>query len=508
MVNRPLVLLLGALLALAVPATATWASDDPTRRGFDADPARLALGAEAGFGVETATPVAPGRWSTGAVLEAAGGLLTLSQGGTRRDLLEQRGTLHLLGSWSLGRVELMAELPVVLWQRSDLSLLTGQGVTGPLVDPIASTSLGDLRLASQLALLDAAEGRWPLGLAARLELRLPTGDRRAFTCDGLSLVPGLVATRALGPVRLDAQIGYVLRDQGQYAQLVVHDGLAWGLGGSLDLPPLRRLQRWRAIAELSGAIPRGFDADSARYRSPLGLRLGLRAFPTPRLAIELGGGTGLGDPGYGHERWRVFLGVRLGSAPAPAQGTEPDRDGDGVPDARDRCPDEAGPAELDGCPDRDGDGIPDREDRCPDQPGPATNDGCPLAEDEPVVTLDAKRVSLKEAISFDTDRDTIRMESFHVLDQVARLLVAHPELTHLRVEGHTDNVGAAAYNKDLSARRAAAVVRALVVRGVASSRLVAAGFGFERPVASNETALGRAKNRRVELVVLGETGEK
>jgi outer membrane protein OmpA-like peptidoglycan-associated protein len=87
---------------------------------------------------------------------------------------------------------------------------------------------------------------------------------------------------------------------------------------------------------------------------------------------------------------------------------------------------------------------------------------------------------------------------------VARLLLAHPELKQIRVEGHTDNVGAAAYNKDLSARRAASVVRYLTGKGVAAERLAAAGYGFERPIATNETALGRAKNRRVEFTILGQ----
>jgi outer membrane protein OmpA-like peptidoglycan-associated protein len=72
------------------------------------------------------------------------------------------------------------------------------------------------------------------------------------------------------------------------------------------------------------------------------------------------------------------------------------------------------------------------------------------------------------------------------------------------VEGHTDNVGNAAYNKDLSARRAASVVRYLVGKGIAPSRLVAAGYGFEQPIASNKTALGRAKNRRVAFTILEE----
>ncbi|HYG66893.1 MAG TPA: OmpA family protein, partial [Anaeromyxobacteraceae bacterium] len=88
------------------------------------------------------------------------------------------------------------------------------------------------------------------------------------------------------------------------------------------------------------------------------------------------------------------------------------------------------------------------------------------------------------------------------LDAIAGILEAHPEIGRIRVEGHTDDVGSAAYNKDLSQRRAESVVSALAARGVPRERLVPVGYGFERPVASNATALGRAKNRRVEFTIV------
>src|SRR5205807_968985 len=154
-----------------------------------------------------------------------GGLLVLQQGSQRNDLLASRGQLHLLGGWSLGRVELAAHLPVALWQNSDFSPLTGQGVTGPLVDSVASTTLGDLRLGAKVPLLDAS--RWPVGLSALVDLRLPTGNAQAFMSDGLAFVPSLVVTRRFGRVRIDGQAGYAIRGQGQYAQLVVHDGLVY-----------------------------------------------------------------------------------------------------------------------------------------------------------------------------------------------------------------------------------------------------------------------------------------
>jgi outer membrane protein OmpA-like peptidoglycan-associated protein len=123
---------------------------------------------------------------------------------------------------------------------------------------------------------------------------------------------------------------------------------------------------------------------------------------------------------------------------------------------------------------------------------------------EPLVVITANKLTLHDSINFDTGKDTIKPQSYPVLDQVAKLLNEHPEMKRIRVEGHTDNVGNATYNKELSQRRAQSVVRYLVSKGVAESRLVPAGYGFEQPIASNATALGRAKNRRVAFTVLQE----
>lgn len=86
------------------------------------------------------------------------------------------------------------------------------------------------------------------------------------------------------------------------------------------------------------------------------------------------------------------------------------------------------------------------------------------------------------------------------LEKLADFLKKYPDRQVL-IEGHTDNVGSAAFNQTLSRQRAESVQRFLINRGIDSRRLRVSGFGFERPVASNSTALGRQQNRRVEVVI-------
>jgi outer membrane protein OmpA-like peptidoglycan-associated protein len=103
-------------------------------------------------------------------------------------------------------------------------------------------------------------------------------------------------------------------------------------------------------------------------------------------------------------------------------------------------------------------------------------------------------------IYFDTDAAEIKLESAPTLEEIAKLLRDRPDLS-LLVVGHTDSEGAYEHNMDLSRRRAESVTVALVTDyGVSESRLLSAGVGYLSPVASNDTAPGRAKNRRVELV--------
>jgi outer membrane protein OmpA-like peptidoglycan-associated protein len=194
---------------------------------------------------------------------------------------------------------------------------------------------------------------------------------------------------------------------------------------------------------------------------------------------------------------------------------DPDNDKDGILDADDRCPmqpeDTDGFEDEDGCPDPDNDkdGVLDVDDRCPIEPedfdGWEDSDGCP-EEASGLVKLTCERIEIKDSVYFDSGSDHIQERSFTLLNQVAGVLQAAAQIKRLRVEGHTDDRGKDAYNLDLSQRRAAAVMRYLLERGVADTRLTSEGYGETRPIADNKTAAGRSQNRRVEFVELESEG--
>lgn len=104
-----------------------------------------------------------------------------------------------------------------------------------------------------------------------------------------------------------------------------------------------------------------------------------------------------------------------------------------------------------------------------------------------------------DGVNFEFNSATIRPESKALLDQVAALLTAHPDWA-ITLEGHTDNIGTSAFNRTLSLQRADAVKAYLASKGVPADHLSAAGFGYDKPVASNDGEAGRSQNRRVEIV--------
>ena len=236
---------------------------------------------------------------------------------------------------------------------------------------------------------------------------------------------------------------------------------------------------------------------------------------------------------------------------------DPDNDKDGILDVEDECPVEAGIPEKKGCPirDNDNDGILNDVDKCPDAPedmdgfededgcpdpdndkdglldgvdqcpneaetynGNKDDDGCPDGDQTVVITK--TEIKILEQIFFNTGKATIQSKSFPLLDTVAVVLNQNPQITKIRVEGHTDDVGRDEKNLQLSKDRAASVMKYLTDKGVDASRLESEGYGEEKPLCADmeellknkrknrkEIEACRATNRRVQFQVTEVNGK-
>lgn len=160
--------------------------------------------------------------------------------------------------------------------------------------------------------------------------------------------------------------------------------------------------------------------------------------------------------------------------------------------------------------DSDGDGVSDYFDKCPGTPSGNKVDGsgCDLPKETPppppptVIITDEDRRIVKNAIEnleFETGKSSIKPASYAALDRVAEMLKTKG--FSLKLGGHTDNVGNPTKNMALSKDRAESVKQYLVNRGANPSKIEAVGYGQEQPIATNKTAAGRQKNRRVEFTI-------
>jgi len=185
------------------------------------------------------------------------------------------------------------------------------------------------------------------------------------------------------------------------------------------------------------------------------------------------------------ETWDQTLSLSLGYAfgpkpravvaPPPVVAADPDSDGDGVPDSRDRCPDTPRALAVDA-------------------------DGCPI--------LDSSMVSQRLLVNFDFDQAVIKPEFFDEIEAFAQFMRTYAN-TNAAIEGHTDSIGTEAYNQDLSERRAIAIVDRLInTHGIAASRLTAVGYGESRPLVANDTPANRSTNRRIMAEISAQVQEQ
>lgn len=233
---------------------------------------------------------------------------------------------------------------------------------------------------------------------------------------------------------------------------------------------------------------------------------------------------------------RLGLGMNFGCEKPVMAARAGDRDRDGIPDDVDKCPDNPedfdGYQDTDGCPDadNDGDGVVDAQDQCPGQAedfdGFEDNDGCPDLDNDKDGILDKDDKCPSAAETFNGYEDTdgcpdempfcfplayinfkfgtaemTHADHIPVLEEVARIMKEYPNIS-VEVQGHTDNIGSDSSNQTLSERRAQAVKDYIVGRGIASDRLTTKGFGESQPIDTNDTDLGRARNRRIEFKVV------
>jgi OmpA-OmpF porin, OOP family len=468
-----------------------------------------------------------------------------------------------VGTEVASRASFNAQLPIMLYQVSDTGAANARGVGEGL--NVNKVALMDARLDLRVKAHESDDRKFRLGFGGAMFL--PTGEKHSFTGDGQTSVWLYGSTEYdFGKFLLAGMIGPHFKPnrkiQGQHGALFVGSELRWALGAYVPL----RSGRVRLGVELFGSTGLFTKADGPE-NTFLNSRntdvewLGQARFglgEKQRVWAMVGGGTRL-DTAYGSPDVRILASLggyfmlhdvnpkspprhihvvpdvadyapdrdhdgypddidkcpdvpEDGKPPDPSDGCPAgsDRDNDGIPDAADACPDvpedKDGVQDNDGCPedDADNDQIPDKEDKCPLEPGPPNKkkpekNGCPGL----TKVTESGEVALLEPIQFETGKATIKAVSFPILDEVVTLMKARGNIK-MGIYGHTDSVGADAMNLQLSKDRAASVVRYIRNHGIAGSRMESEGFGETKPLDTNDTAEGRAKNRRVEFKILSE----
>jgi outer membrane protein OmpA-like peptidoglycan-associated protein len=437
------------------------------------------------------------------------------------------------------------EVPVVLFQTRD----RGLGL-----NPLPTTGLGDLRVGPKLRLLRAADAG--VDLAVLPTITAPTSQPHGayFGEKFFTFAPELAASRDILGAHVVANLGYRARSIASVGGAIAGHEAFYRLGGGLPLGD-SPIELDATVHGAVAVVPAPFGD------TPLEGLLGMKA-TLGDVVVSAAGGAGLiGAPGV--PDFRVLLGARwipnlvdgdkdgvdnaadrcpdqqedidgladgdgcaeddadsdglvdlVDRCPVDAEDKDAFEDADGCPDldddmdgivdASDRCPRQPGVERHGGCrpPDTDGDRVADEVDACPNEPAPGQKDGC---VPKSVVEVKAERIEIHERFSFAIDSARLESSSLPLCDQIAAVLAAHPELTRIRIEGHTDDTGHHAYNLKLSQRRAEAVREALVARGVAADRLEAKGYGAGRPRVEGAGEAARRENRRVELVVVDAT---
>ncbi len=494
------------------------------------------------------------------VLVNADGERVSPNGGKDDGLVNTRAQAHAqvaLGLTKFGSISL--SVPFVVSQDGFSAPTLGD----PTVGKIAATGVGDIVLTPKGVLVD--RDQFPVGLAVAVPVSLPSGDGASFLGEGaVTATPQAVLEWSDGRVhtrqytfRVAAMGGALLRESARIQDTSLGNAVVYG--AALGLRVVRPLElnlefhgnssgsrtSQNAAELLVGAKVLVADLVAVTAGGGAGLLGGVgspdfRAYFGVTLAPNFDSAMSDSDRDHvsdGRDKCPAEPEDIDGfqdedGCPEPdndADGREDsidkcpndpedddgfmdndgcpeaDNDKDGVVDAEDQCPNEAGIPDLAGCPNRDsdGDGIADDLDRCPydaeDVDGDRDEDGCP---DEGRVTVEKGFIRISDLIYFDFNKVTIQERSNSLVDEIAKVIEANPQLLRIRIEGHTDDVGSDLANLKLSQGRAEAVKAALVARGIDPGRLDAAGFGEMRPKVPNDSETNRAENRRVEFIIV------
>jgi large repetitive protein len=454
-------------------------------------------------------------------------LRDVSTGARLGSLVERRWGGSLMGAIGIGSfVEVGIELPLVMRQKRP----EGQPAVAPApLSPLSTFGVGDLLVAPKVRLLQ--------GLALQLGVSLPTGRSNYRGSTKVLARPEILAHTASGRLRAAINVGYRMRPNVVFLGQTLADeltsrlGVGWRLGADEHTP-------WEIAASLAGATsaekPFGGSNQNALEANVL-----IAYDITPTLNAFVGGGPGL-RRGVGTPEWRVFAGTRIGAgaptvplpprdpqvsahAPAPCSNLTGggaragcparDSDDDGLPDNADRCPQEKedpdGHEDADGCPDPDNDrdGVADALDACPQDSGLLDNRGCPERDrdhdgvadaldncpDErglrdlagcrrqQMVVLSRSAMTLTEEVRFAEGSARLSAQDLWLLDQVADVIMAHSEISQIRIQVRCTDGSSERHNLTLSQHRAEAVRKHLVKKGVFADRLVAHGLGALPP---------------------------
>jgi outer membrane protein OmpA-like peptidoglycan-associated protein len=473
-------------------------------------------------------------------------------------LVEHYLWIDVYGSLSLFRVfELGVVVPAVLYQVGDDATAAG------IESPSGTTGLGDVRLHAKLDLLHTFgyEGD-AVGLAIVPVVGFPTAkliDEESFMGDSfLTVHPKLAFGLNFSRARLGLNAGYLWRKTNEFSA-VTEIGPRITYGAGLEVLFSERVS---GIVELFGQNGMSADVTESPLEGELAVRIKSEAGLAFTVGGGAGIIAGVGTPvvraflglawtkPVENDKDKDGILDKVDQCPEDPEDKDdfedadgcpdPDNDKDGILDKDDKCPIEAedkdGFEDEDGCPDPDNDkdGILDGDDECPNEaedkdgfedengcPDPDNDDdkildkddncpnekenvngvededGCP-DEAKPLVVLREKEIIITEQIFFETAKAVIKKVSYPICDAVVDVLEKNPTIK-IRIEGHTDSRGKPAYNRKLSDKRAKAVLKYLVDKGIDAGRLTSQGFGPDVPIAPNETEEGRAKNRRVEF---------